>query len=199
MPKCEFCNKILKTDKGFQNHMCEKKKRFVYFNEPAFYVWLLVCNLFKIRIPDDDNEKKLAFINDSFYTKIANFTEWVLDMDVVNLHGYLSFLKKNNIKINNWIDSHIYKIYLEDFIEKEPVSIAIKRSEDYLLNQKVTLDTISSNKLMLAIKYGRISKKYLKYKNFDVKSKLDEGQWKAIKNMILSVEDRINESLSKRG
>lgn len=52
---------------------------------------------------------------------------------------------------------------------------------------------------MLAIKYGRISKKYLEYKNFDIKSKLDEGQWKAIKNMILSVEDRINESLSKRG
>lgn len=197
MPKCEFCNKILKTEKGFQNHMCEKKKRFINFNEPAFYVWLLVCNAFRIRIPEDDNKKKLAFINDTLYTKIIDFTQWALDIDIVNLNSYIIFLNKNNIKINNWKDSHIYNVYLCEYLENEPVTIAIKRSEDYILSFGLTLDTISSNRLMLAIKYGKISKKYLQHCNFDVKSKLDEIQWKEIEHMVLSVEDRLNNMLNR--
>ena len=75
MPKCIFCNKVLKTEKGFQNHMCEKKRRYVEFDEVAYRVWLMISNIFRINIPKNDEKKKMAFINDTFYNKIVDFTK----------------------------------------------------------------------------------------------------------------------------
>lgn len=199
MPKCEFCNKVLKTEKGFQNHMCEKKKRFVEFNEVAYHVWLMICNIFRIRIPKDDNKKKISFINDVSYNKIVEFTNWVLETQVLNLFEYLKFLKDNEIKIIQWTNSRVYHSWLYNFLNNEPEAIAIKRSKDYLDSINLTLDSISSNRLFLAIKYGKISNKYLKFCNYDVRNKLDQSQWIEVRPLIITdVVARMEETLSNR-
>lgn len=198
MFKCKFCNKVLKTEKGFQNHMCEKKKRFIEFNEPAYYVWLTVCNIFRIRTPIDDEKKKMSFINDSSYSKIVDFTNWALDIQIINLYDYITFLNHNNVKMNNWKDSHIFNSWLMNYLEKEPTAIAIQRSENYLISNGLKLEEMSSNRLLLAIKYGKISKKYLDYCGFDIKSKLDGSQWNEVDRILTSIEERLNNILGRR-
>ena len=196
MPKCVFCNKVLKTESGFNKHMCEKKQRFVEFNEPAYMVWLMMANIFRTRIPKDDNEKKIAFVKDSFYNQTVTFTKWVLETEVINLFDYMMFLKQNNVKMTDWTNSRVYHNWLYSFLKNESEAIAIKRSQDYLANNGLDLETISGNRLFLAIKYGKISNKYLKFCNYDVRQKVDEAQWLDIRPLIITdVVDRMNESL----
>lgn len=196
MPKCEFCNKVLKTESGYAKHMCEKKKRFVNFNEPAYMVWLMMANIFRNRLPKNDDEKKIAFVKDSFYNQIVTFTQWVLETEVISLFDYMSFLKNNQVKITDWTNSRVYHNWLYAFLKEESDAIAIKRSQDYLTNNGLDLETISGNRLFLAIKYGKISNKYLKYRNYNVRDKVDEGQWLEIRPLIITdVVERMNESL----
>ena len=185
MPKCIFCNKVLKTEKGFQNHMCEKKRRYVEFNEVAYRVWLMISNIFRINIPKNDEKKKMAFINDTFYNKIVDFTKWILEVNVINLFEYISFLKNHDIKIDSWKDSRVYHCWLYEFIHKEPEAIAIKRSADYLDALNLTLDNISSNRLFLSLKYGNISYKYLNHCGFNAREKLDDSQWVEVRALLM--------------
>ena len=93
--KCEFCGKEFKTEKGFQKHMCEKKRRFVEFDNIGYQIWLRICNIFKIRLPkvngDDDTPLKMRFINDKSYKAICLFARWVIDVGVLNPFSYITF------------------------------------------------------------------------------------------------------------
>ena len=98
--------------------------------------------------------------------------------------------------MKDWSSSNTYKSWLYQYLKDEPETTSIKRSEDYLNQNGVTLDTISSNRLYLAIRYGLITNKYLKSKNFDVKSHLDDVQWYEIRPFIITdVVDRMNNVL----
>ena len=194
---CEFCGKTLKTESGFNKHMCEKKKRFVEFNEIAFAVWLMMTNIFRIRVPKDDEQKKYAFVKSPYYNQMVSFSNWVLETRVLSLYEYLCFLKNNDVKMDSWTNSRVYHNWLYSFLLSEPEAIAIKRSKDFLDANGLNLENISSNRLYLAIKYGNISNKYLKSINCDVRSKVDESQWKEIRPLIITdVTERMNEVLS---
>ena len=195
---CEFCGKEFKTEKGFQKHMCEKKKRYVNFDEIGYQVWLTICNVYKVRLPRNPTSEmlKLRFITDKSYKAICLFAHWTIDVGVLNVFSYISFLKKNMISMKDWSSSNTYKSWLYQYLKDEPETTSIKRSEDYLNQNGVTLDTISSNRLYLAIRYGLITNKYLKSKNFDVKSHLDDVQWYEIRPFIITdVVDRMNNVL----
>ena len=198
--KCEFCGKEFKTEKGFQKHMCEKKRRFVEFDNVGYQVWLRICNIFKIRLPkvngDDDIPLRMRFINDKSYKAICLFARWVIDVGVLNPFSYISFLKTNMVEMKNWTSSTAYRSWLFQYLKEEPEAASIKRSVDYLNQIGATLDTISQNRLYLAIRYGLITNKYLKTQNFDVKSHLDDVQWYEVRPFIITdVVDRMNNAL----
>lgn len=193
MPICEFCHKTLKTEKGFQNHMCTKKKRFIEFNEPAYYVWLLIHNIFHLHLPDD-SKKKMTFINDTLYEKICDFTKWVLETDVINLYEYLMFLKTNNVKINDWKNSRNYHIWLVSYLRGESDAIAIERSVKYLNKHEYNINDISINRMYMLIMYGHISVKYLKSIQYDF-TQFDEQQLKNLEPYIFSMEEILNKRL----
>lgn len=198
MYKCEFCGKEFKTDKGFNKHLCEKKKRFVNFDEISYQVWLTICNVFKIRLPKnrDDKTLRLKFINDKSYKALCNFAHWLVDTGIINAFSYISFLKTNMIPMKQWTASNTHKAWLYQYLKDEPEATSIKRSEDYLKQIGVTLDTISQNRLYLAIRYGLITNKYLKSKKFNVQSVLDENQWSDIRPFIITdVVERMNNAL----
>jgi hypothetical protein len=52
----------------------------------------------------------------------------------------------------------------------------------------LTLETISQNRLYLLIRYGIISVKYLKAKNFNIRQALDDTQWFEIRPMVMASE-----------
>ena len=196
--KCEFCGKEFKTEKGFEKHMCEKKSRYVNFNEVGYQVWLTICNVFKVRLPknSDDKTLKLKFINDKSYKCICLFSHWMIETGVLNAFSYISFLKSNMIPMKNWMDSNTYKCWLYQYLKDEPETISIKRSEDYLNNLGISLETISPNRLWLGIRYGHITNKYLKKKKFDVRPLLDEKAWIDIRPFIITdVTERMEDAL----
>lgn len=100
------------------------------------------------------------------------------------------------IEMKNWTSSTAYRSWLFQYLKEEPEAASIKRSVDYLNQIGATLETISQNRLYLAIRYGLITNKYLKTQNFDVKSHLDDVQWYEVRPFIITdVVDRMNDAL----
>lgn len=196
--KCEFCGKEFKTEKGFSRHMCEKKERYVNFNTIAYRVWLTICNVFRIRLPQSQDEEllKMKFIQDKSYKAYVTFAQWLLDTSVIDVFSYITFLNTHQVAMKDWTKPNVYKSWLYEFLKNEPDALSINRSKKYLESNGLTLETISSNRLYLAIRYGWITNKYLKLQNFDVREHLDEAQWFDIRPFIISdVCERMNNAL----
>ena len=83
------------------------------------------------------------------------------------------YLLGNKISINKWCEEEHLINFLYDWLYYEDENHAIKRSEKWLDDRGLLLQTISPNRLFLALKYGNISIKYVKYKNFDWENKVD--------------------------
>jgi hypothetical protein len=190
MYKCEFCGKEFKTEKGFQRHSCEKKKRFMEFDEVGFRIWSIMNNVFKVRMPRKitADELKMRFVNDKSYKAIVMFAHWVVDNGVLDIVSYLQFLNRNVVPMKQWTTSRVYKVWLIEYLKNEPLSQATKRAEDYLSAEGLTLETVSQNRLYLLIRYGIISVKYLKSKNFNIRQALDDTQWFEIRPMVMASE-----------
>ena len=190
MFKCEFCGKEFKTESGFQKHCCEKKRRYNEFDEVAFRIWSIIGSVFNVRYPKNittDGIKKM-FINDKSYKAIIMFAHWAVDTGELDIVSYLKFLKHNVVPMKQWSQSRVYNAWLIQFLKNEPLSMATKRAEDYLEGLGLTLETISQNRLYLAIKYGIISVKYLKSKDFDIKGALEDVQWYELRPMVMANE-----------
>jgi hypothetical protein len=177
--KCIYCGKVYKTQKGFEKHHCEKMDRYNETTEATDYVYNIVNSFYKLskNTPKTLEERKFIIINSRYYKDIKALEKWAIETQPINFYEYIHYLYSSKVSINDWTKSFTYKNFLFDYLAKEPPAIAIKRSEDYLTNNGLTIDTISSNRLYLAILYGHISRKYLEYIHVDVSKILEPNCW----------------------
>lgn len=173
MYKCLFCNKEFKTENGFNKHNCEKKKRYDNLHPLGYSSFLLYYNFSKIPLPKNDNDKKMKFINSKLYKQFVSFGDWLNENFILDYVEYIKYLCYNMININEWKTEKCYRSFLYQYLKKEPEGNALYRSEQYLKNNNIELNTISQGRLQLALWTGQISIKYLKQQKFDYLTYLD--------------------------
>jgi len=170
---CKFCGKTLKTAKGFQQHYCEKMSRYHNFNWLGFMVFDMFNKKHFIRMPEQQELRRMKFINSRYYKDFTSFANWMTETNVVSPVDYVNYILGNELPINQWKDDRTVRSFLYQYLRQEPLASAIHRSEKYLTENKVCLENISQGRLLLGLQTGHISLKYLKYKNFNYMSYLN--------------------------
>lgn len=175
---CPYCDKEYKTEKGLEKHLekCEKKKHYeILSHYPNLYANMnLVCGtLYGKKYYNLGSEQKRFMAKEKHFKKIKEFTDYCTKMSVYSQEDFMMYLLGNKISINKWCEEEHLINFLYDWLYYEDENHAIKRSEKWLDDRGLLLQTISPNRLFLALKYGNISIKYVKYKNFDWENKVD--------------------------
>ena len=93
-------------------------------------------------------------------------------------------LKKKKDPMKMWADEKVYKEYIKEYIHTELPAIANERSERYLKEHNLTIETISPNFLYFSLLNGSINNKYLKYKKINVNDVLDKGQINDLRDLL---------------
>lgn len=182
--KCQFCGKVFKTEKGFEKHSCEKKQRYLNFDENAFTLWVTFMKISKTKLSTNYEKKKMAFINNSMYNFFVTLTQWCIDMDVVDIEAFIKYCYSLRLPSQLWISDSNYVNFIHWFIKNENKILAIKRSEQYLELNGLALNELSPNRLFFLLLSGKISNKFLTSRNVDVKSILDEGQLNQLGDLL---------------
>lgn len=177
--KCQYCGKTYKTEKGFSNHKCEYKDRYESLStQDYFTLWLAFKTVNKLTVNKDIEKEKMSFIASSQYKQFAQFSQWCKNVGMINVVSYLQYINRFNVPYKFWCSDINYRNFLDSYINSELNSIAIDRSEQFLKNNGLNIDEISSNRLYLLMLSGQISKKYLKHIGFNYSKYLDSGQLK---------------------
>lgn len=184
--KCHCCGKVLKTESGFKKHFCEYQKRFVEIESHGWFdKWMKMKTIYKIRVKKDKNKEYYDIIHAPYYNQFVTFLTWCDNTHVIDYPAYLEFLKKKNYPMKQWAVDKVYNEFVKDYVKNELPALANERSERYLKDNGVSLNTITPNGLYFGLLSGLISSKYLKYKNFDVTHVLDKGQLKDLKELLV--------------
>lgn len=170
---CKYCGKSFKTEKGFQKHNCEKKQRYENFNMTGYAIFIVYCHFSHYRLPENDEDKKMKFISFKYYKNFCTLADYILHSNVIDYVEYIKFLAMKLIPYKDWCNDKTVREFLYGYLRTEPMSSAIYRSENYLQDNNITLDTISEGRLFMALNMGLISYKYIQYKNFDYMSRLN--------------------------
>lgn len=173
MFKCEFCNKQFKTENGYKKHLCEKKNRYINFNQSAYNIYKLFLIYSKTKMPVDVEKNKMNFISSKLYNEFVNIAKWVNDIQCINVDAYIKFLIKESVLLKDWTNSKNYHCFLFEYLRNELSSNAIDRSEKYLKSINETIETISPYDLYTALYFGKISIHYIKKYNVDYKNIID--------------------------
>ena len=174
---CPYCAKTYKTEKGLAKHLekCVKKKNYdLLSGYPDLFANMnLVCGyLYKKKYYSLMN-KQLFMANDRNFTKIKNFTDYEIGVGLYSKIDFIAYLLANKISINKWCEEEHLINFLYEWLYYEDEDHAIRRSIKWLEDRGLTIETISPNRLFLALRYGNISIKYLKSINYNWEKNVD--------------------------
>ena len=183
--QCKFCGKEYKSDRTFQKHKCPQMERFMYVTSRNYLnMWKELKTVYKIKYKDEPDNPYFDMINSKLYNQVVKFFDWCKDMDINHVKDYLEYLKKKNIPATMWGKSSTYNNYIKNMIHNEHPLLAKERTEKYLKENNVTLETITPNFLYFSLLNGSISNKYLKNIGFDVRKVLDNKQFFDVKDFL---------------
>ena len=183
--KCKFCGKEYKSEKTFMKHKCAKMKRFMYVvNHNYLNYWRELKTAYNIKYKEDRENPYYDMINSKLYNQIIVLFDWCAEMGISHIKDYCEYTKRMNIPISLWCKALTYHKYLQEMLASEHPLLAKERSEKFLKDNNVSLDTITQNFLYFSLLNGSISNKYLKSKGFDVKKFLDNKQISDLRDFL---------------
>ena len=180
--KCKFCNKVFKTESGFNKHCCDTKTRYDNLNPVVYHLYKLYMTTARIKLAQNDEQNKLKFVKSKvMYDEFTKFFNFAQNVYIPNVKDFFVYVSLFNIPIKQWQSMFFYHKFMEWFVNnRESEQIGILRSALFLKENNINLDTEDANSVFNLIYYGKITKKYLKFNNINVLDKLDSGQVKEL-------------------
>ena len=171
--KCPCCDKVYKTEKGFNKHLneCKIKHRLELFHLNSLlrynFTWFYKNFLPFANKKVKDSDLPLFYCRSKYFDRLWKLTSLEYTLEVYSPEDYFNYLVANKINFNHW-DRETYLLdFLYEWSFNEPLDHAIYRSEKWLKEHNWTLETINPSDLFLALRYGKISYKYIQHKKFD--------------------------------
>jgi len=163
---CSFCKKEFARESSFINHMCEKKRRWLWRDERYIRIGFMAFQMFYTLSVRSKKEKSYEeFMESQYFTAFTKFGRYVEHINGIEVQGFVEMLIKNNIKLDDWTNEAWYESWTRELAKKEDPAKAIERN--ILLMEQWGRDTgenwidffrkVSTAQATLWIRKGRIS------------------------------------------
>lgn len=126
---CPFCQREFSREKTITSHLCEQRRRFdqkdskfARYGYEAFVE--IQCKFFGKQSKKSEED----FRKSDFYLACVRWGHFVLDIHVLDVKQYLSWLLIKNIPIDQWDKDEIYDFWLQYYVFVESAWDAFERS-----------------------------------------------------------------------
>jgi hypothetical protein len=124
---CEYCDKAFVREESIAAHMCETKRRYHERNEPGVRIALQAYLKF-YEHAGSRNKTYDDFARSSYYRAFVKFGRYCVDINAINPTQFMTWLLKNNKKIDRWCSDQLYTEYLTEYLQYEAVEDALTRA-----------------------------------------------------------------------
>jgi len=163
---CEFCKKEFARESSIAVHMCEPKRRRMEQSERGVQLgFQAYIKFYEIAQGSAKLKTFEDFCDSPYYRAFVKFGRYCVNTRAINPAQFMTWLLKNNKKIDHWCSDKIYTEYLLFYLRVEAVADALARAVEYSIDwsEKTThpahdcLRYGNSNVLCHAVTTGRIS------------------------------------------
>jgi hypothetical protein len=124
---CEFCKKEFVREESIAVHTCETKRRYHEKNTPGVRIALQAYLKF-YEYSGTKNKTFDDFVRSSYYRAFVKFGSYCVSINAINPTQFMSWLLKNNKKIDRWCSDQLYTEYLIEYLKYEAVEDALTRA-----------------------------------------------------------------------
>jgi hypothetical protein len=124
---CEYCDKEFVREESIAAHLCETKRRYRERNEPGVRIALQAYLKF-YEFSGTRNKTFDDFVKSSYYRAFVKFGRYCVEINAINPTQFMSWLLKNNKKIDRWCSDQLYTEYLIEYLKFESVEDALTRA-----------------------------------------------------------------------
>jgi len=125
---CEFCEKAFAREESIAVHMCEPKRRHQERNEPGVRIGLQAYLKFYEHAQRSVNKTFDDFAKSAYYRAFVKFGRYCVEIAAINPTQFMTWLLKNNKKIDRWCSDQLYTEYLIEYLKYESVEDALTRA-----------------------------------------------------------------------
>lgn len=110
---CDYCGAKLKTEKGFRNHACKKKKLMESIGEVRLLkAYDLFCHWYRRSFPSYRLKTGEEFTKSPYFQLFVDLSEYGIKSEIPSTRWYLDWLINNRIPSRKWLLETTLKEYL---------------------------------------------------------------------------------------
>lgn len=164
--KCQFCNKVYKTDAGFAKHECSQKLRYEVRDTMAARLGLHAFNEFyRVQMGQTKLKSPAEFEKSQYYKAFLRFGDYCVNTKALEPQKFAEYLVKKRVRVDKWGTDANYTEFLIHLLTTEPVANALERAILYAhsstegrdLQPRDVIRYGSDNSIIHAITSGKIS------------------------------------------
>lgn len=137
---CEFCKQDFINERRLINHLCEQKRRYLQRDDKAVKLGFLAYDRFYQRSMGRRKPQTYeSFAKSTLYSGFVRFGKHLIDINALNLIGFIDFLLRIEAPIDKWISTILYATYVRELNKTEPALDALERN--FMLMQEWAVST----------------------------------------------------------
>ncbi len=127
--KCKYCEREFRKESTLTAHLCEPKRRWQQETETGVQFGLRAYLQFYETTQGSAQLKSYTdFVASPYYNAFVRFGRYLVAIRCINSNSFISWLLKNNKKLDHWCKDKFYEEWLYEYIKKEAVQDALERS-----------------------------------------------------------------------
>jgi len=163
---CEYCKKTFARETSIAVHMCEPKRRRLNKDEPGVRLgFQAYIKFYETMQGSARNKTHDDFCESAYYRAFVKFGHYCVNTRVVAPDRFMSWLLKEQKKIDHWCSDRVYTEYLMQYLLVEAVNDALARAIEHSMRWSEETNNPShdwlrygnTHALCYAVTAGRIS------------------------------------------
>jgi len=129
---CEYCKKTFARETSIAVHMCEPKRRRLNKDEPGVRMgFQAYIRFYETMQGSARNKTHDDFCESAYYRAFVKFGHYCVNTRVVAPDRFMTWLLKEQKKIDHWCSDRVYTEYLMQYLLVEAVNDALARAIEY--------------------------------------------------------------------
>jgi hypothetical protein len=129
---CEFCKKTFMKESSAAVHMCEPKRRRLEQSERGVQLGLQAYLKFYETMQGSARLKTFEdFAESPYYRAFVKWGRYCVNTRVINPTQFMTWLLRNQKKIDRWSSDQFYTDYLMEYLRLEAVQDALARAVEH--------------------------------------------------------------------
>lgn len=127
--KCKYCQKSFRRESSLLVHLCEKKRRAHQENDVGVRLGMQAyLRFFEMTQGSAKTKTYQDFSESPYYVSFVKFGQYLVQVRAINIPMFITWIIKENKKLDQWTKEEFYDEYLYDYLRKEHPDDALERS-----------------------------------------------------------------------